>query len=262
LFGAQSRSWTPLENEFLAENELIEIVPNFSCPKRDFIQGSFGPFYANRVIAVPLWLATTLMKSKKCSIKTPKWMEEAELRSILEQEKLNETFHHGLPFYYREISKMVFDVDSSCNQKQVRVLLQDIEDVRESKTKKGMKQLESSSDHLYLNHIAAHQLNKSIRVSVCKLLDYFHDIDRAAHNDHEETSSQLDASSQLGTQSSVNHSSVSQMSTVRKPYRPRNHKPKMGKENDTDLNASSAMSSSAINDSQSGQPMRKLRRFR
>ena len=38
LFGAQSRSWTPLENEFLAENELIEIVPNFSCPKREFIQ--------------------------------------------------------------------------------------------------------------------------------------------------------------------------------------------------------------------------------
>ena len=45
LFGAQSRSWTPLENEFLAENETIEIIPNFSCPKRHFIQVLFFEIY-------------------------------------------------------------------------------------------------------------------------------------------------------------------------------------------------------------------------
>jgi len=239
-----------LENEFLAENELIEIIPNFSCPKRDFIQGSFGPFYPNRVIAVPLWLASTLKKSKKCSIKTPKWMEEDELTTILEQEKINETFYHGLPFYYREISKIVFDVDPSCSHKQVRVLLQDIEDVRESKTKKGMKQLESSSDHLHLNHISANQLNKNIRVNVCDLLTYFHDIERAGNPS---SASQVD-SSQFATQSTLNTSAVSNMSSVRKPYRPRNHD--QSQENDLNL------SNSAHNDSQSGQPMRKLRRFR
>jgi len=252
LFGAQSRCWTPLENEFLAENELIEIIPNFSCPKRDFIQGSFGPFYPNRVIAVPLWLATTLKKSKKCSIKLPPWMQEGELRNILEQEKVHETFYHGLPFYYREISKMIFDVDSSCEQKQTRVLLQDIEDVRESKTKKGMKQLQSSSDHLHLNHISANQLNKNIRVNVCDLLSYFHDIARAGN---QADSSQLDAS-QFGTQSSLNTSSISQMSSVRKSYRPQNHQHRDPKENELDL------SKDVDPDSQSGQPMRKLRRFR
>jgi len=258
LFGAQSRSWTPLENEFLAENELIEIVPNFSCPKRDFIQGSFGPFHPNRVIAVPLWLATTLKKSKKCSIKTPKWMEEEELRNILEQEKVHETFYHGLPFYYREISKMVFDVDSSCNQKQVRVLLQDIEDVRESKTKKGMKQLEASSDHLHLNHISANQLNKNIRVNVCDLLTYFHDINRAGHQaDASSSQSQLE-SSRFGSQSqsALNTSSVSQMSAVRKPYRPQDHRSNDEQENEFNLSNKSSI------DSQNGQPMRKLRRFR
>ena len=33
-------------------------------------------------------------------------MEEAELKNILQQEKENETFYNGLPFYYREISKL------------------------------------------------------------------------------------------------------------------------------------------------------------
>ena len=46
LFGAQSRCWTPLENEFLAENEMIEIIPNFKSPKRHFIQVSSSAFNA------------------------------------------------------------------------------------------------------------------------------------------------------------------------------------------------------------------------
>ena len=32
LFGAQSRHWTPNENEFMAEDEIITIIPNFSSP--------------------------------------------------------------------------------------------------------------------------------------------------------------------------------------------------------------------------------------
>lgn len=184
-------------------------------------------------------------------------MEEGELRNILEQEKVHETFYHGLPFYYREISKMIFDVDSSCEQKQTRVLLQDIEDVRESKTKKGMKQLQSSSDHLHLNHISANQLNKNIRVNVCDLLNYFHDIARAGNR---ADSSQLDAS-QFGSQSTLNTtmntSYASHISSVKKPYHPQNHYPQRNlgdEENENPLEESSQQNS--------GQPMRKLRRFR
>eukprot|EP01084_Bolivina_argentea_P104885 187782_1 len=229
LFGPQSRSWTPLENEFLAENELIEIVPNFSCPKRHFIQGSFGPFQPNRIIRIPLWLAVTLKKSKKCRIKLPDWMQENELKNILQQEKENETFYNGLPFYFREISKILFDIDTENNHKDIRVLIQDIEDVRESKTKKGLKQLESSTYIVHLNHISSNQLNKNIRVNVCDLLNYFYDITKVGPNSDESQSQNTQSQSQF-TQS-TNHSN-----------------------RENDFNAS--------NIDQSGQPMRKLRKLR
>jgi len=246
LFGAQSRSWTPLENEFLAENELIEVIPNFSCPKREFIQGSYGPFHPNRVIEVPLWLAATLKKSKKCRIKLPKWMGEAELKGILEREKADEGFYGGLPFYYREISKVLFDIDKESNHKQVRVLIQDIEDVRESKTKKGLKQLESSTYIVRLNNISSNQLNKNVRINVCSLLNYFYDITRVGPNadanatQNNASQSQLDSTqySQSQAQSQSQYASQSQA------------------HQDQDM----------ADDSQprkaNGQPMRKLRRLR
>merc|ERR1740123_1339065 len=237
LFGAQSRSWTPLENEFLAENELIQIVPNFSCAKRQFVQGSFGPFRPAVPIRVPLWLAITLKKSKKCEIKLPQWMGENELKEILASEKENETFCNKLPFYYREISKIVFDMDSNKNHKNIRVLIQDIEDVRESKTKKGLKQLEPSTYIVHLNNISSNQLNKNIRVNVCNLLNCFYDITKVGPNS--DSNSTQNTNSQF-TQSSLNTSTY-----------------QANKEN----NASYANDQSQIGDSQKkggAQPMRKL----
>ena len=38
LTGTQTRYWTPLENEFIAENELVDIVPSFTSQKLKFLQ--------------------------------------------------------------------------------------------------------------------------------------------------------------------------------------------------------------------------------
>ena len=38
------RNLTPAENEFFAENEIIEILPTFKGDKMEFISGTFGPF--------------------------------------------------------------------------------------------------------------------------------------------------------------------------------------------------------------------------
>merc|ERR1719242_2439203 len=163
-------------------------------------------------------------------------MSEAELKNILESEKANEGFYDGLPFYYREISKVLFDIDKDSNHKQVRVLIQDIEDVRESKTKKGLKQLESSTYIVHLNHISSNQLNKNIRVNVCNLLNYFYDITKVGPNS--DASSTQNTNSQF-TQSSLNTSTY-----------------QANKEN----NASYANDQSQIGDSQKkggAQPMRK-----
>lgn len=39
-------------------------------------QGTFGPFFPNQRAQVPLWLALTLKRQKKCRIVLPDWLED------------------------------------------------------------------------------------------------------------------------------------------------------------------------------------------
>merc|ERR1719471_2727823 len=132
-------------------------------------------------------------------------MTQSRLKEILQQEKENETFSHCLPFYYREISKIIFDIDAANNHKNIRVLIQDIEDVRESKTKNGLKTLAASTYIVHLNHISSNQLNKNVRVNVCSLLNYFYDITKVGPNsDMSTNATQNQTNSQFTSQSSLN----------------------------------------------------------
>ncbi len=62
------RSWTPAESEFFAENELVEIIPNFRGGKLEFLSGTFGEFKPAKPVSVPLWLAIFLKQRKRCEI--------------------------------------------------------------------------------------------------------------------------------------------------------------------------------------------------
>lgn len=62
------RNFTPQEKEFFAENELIQIIPNFRENKCEFISGTFGPFRPAKPVTVPIWLAIQLKKKSKCSV--------------------------------------------------------------------------------------------------------------------------------------------------------------------------------------------------
>jgi hypothetical protein len=52
------------ELEFLAEDELVEIVPSESH-KTLHLRGTYGPFIAGTVTVVPLWLAVMLKRRNK-----------------------------------------------------------------------------------------------------------------------------------------------------------------------------------------------------
>ena len=63
--------------ELLAEEELVEVVPNFKFPKQiNLISGTFGPFQPTVPIKVPLWMALNLQRQHKCTINIPKWVSE------------------------------------------------------------------------------------------------------------------------------------------------------------------------------------------
>lgn len=96
------------EVEFLAEKELVTIIPNFSLDKIYLIgvrqaggtglrqrghgqvtalfhlesalslQGDLGPFNPGLPVEVPLWLAINLKQRQKCRLLPPEWMDVGE----------------------------------------------------------------------------------------------------------------------------------------------------------------------------------------
>merc|ERR1712199_29479 len=65
------------EHEFYAEDELIEIIPNFSISNDgmvDLLSGRFGPFRVNMRVTIPLWFALSLRREGRCTILIPQWM--------------------------------------------------------------------------------------------------------------------------------------------------------------------------------------------
>ncbi|EGV94107.1 DNA replication complex GINS protein PSF2 [Cricetulus griseus] len=66
------------EVEFLAEKELVTIIPNFSLDKIYLIGGDLGPFNPGLPVEVPLWLAINLKQRQKCRLLPPEWMDVGE----------------------------------------------------------------------------------------------------------------------------------------------------------------------------------------
>lgn len=97
--------------EFLAEEELIEVIPNFKFPKQiSLISGTFGPFQPTVPIKVPLWMALNLQRQHKCSIKIPKWVTEL-IKAAEAQDDKNSLLEISNE-HWREIVKLL---EQYCN---------------------------------------------------------------------------------------------------------------------------------------------------
>ena len=73
--------------EFQSENDLIDIVPNFTAPTLSLLQCDVGPFKAGQPLSVPFWLGSSLRKRQKCRIIQPNWMSVDTLEEVKEAEK-------------------------------------------------------------------------------------------------------------------------------------------------------------------------------
>ncbi|KAI9907147.1 hypothetical protein PsorP6_003238 [Peronosclerospora sorghi] len=124
------------EMEFIAEQELITIMPHFHLRDNNgmlnfigvreireilfsapfyvlftFLQGDFGPFQPGITTHVPLWLAIMLKQLNKCRIVAPAWLSVDYLTSRLEREKASTVFEE-LPFHYMEIASLLLKKDT------------------------------------------------------------------------------------------------------------------------------------------------------
>jgi GINS complex subunit 2 len=76
------------EHEFLVCQKLpITILPLFTEPRVDLLDGSIGPFRPNKEIQVPLWLALHMRHSDKCRVIPPAWLTHENLAELEANEK-------------------------------------------------------------------------------------------------------------------------------------------------------------------------------
>lgn len=137
------RQFSPEEIQFIAGNDIISIVPNFTMEKMDFIQATYGPFIPPLQSQVPLWLALALKKNRKCTIVPPDWLNKEYLQELLQQEEAQDAIQK-VPFHYMEVAHMLleFAPDEMPDLEQVRKLLKDVRECRQSKTRALLEGLE------------------------------------------------------------------------------------------------------------------------
>ncbi|KAJ7975805.1 DNA replication complex GINS protein PSF2 [Quillaja saponaria] len=149
------------ELEFVAEDEIVEIIPNLRMEPLNLICGDFGPFFPQIVTQVPLWLAVALKKRGKCSIRSPEWMSVEKLTQVLEAERDSQEMSDQLPFHYVEISRLLFDHarDDIPDAYMVRSLIEDIRDVRFHKVESDLEAFSGRTVAVKIKNLSAMEVN-------------------------------------------------------------------------------------------------------
>ncbi|KAF1332881.1 DNA replication complex gins protein psf2, partial [Globisporangium splendens] len=174
---ARWNALTASETEFLAEHELITILPHFQIRENGGVLNFIGPGITTQV---PLWLAIMLKQLNKCRIIQPSWFSVEFLSARLEQEKNSEIFEE-LPFHYLEISSLLFKnaAEDIEHVEHIRSLLEDIQNVRQDKIRNGLYKISSDVQNggtayaIQMNNISALEIN-SVRQFMVGSLNKFY----------------------------------------------------------------------------------------
>lgn len=179
--------------EFMAENELILIRPNFEIKENkgymNCISGDFGPFNPLMNVSVPLWLALALKKMAKCRILQPAWLSVQFLSAKLSKEKEGDAFEQ-MPYHYMELASLVFQhaPDDMEDLVKIRTLMEDIQNVRQDKIRNGLQRIASdvqsggTASAVKMNNVGALEIN-SVRDFMVESLDKFYQL--SAQNSEE-----------------------------------------------------------------------------
>ena len=150
------------ELDYLSENYLIEIIPNFHAPKISLVSGEYGPFKPNKIIKIPLWLAVKYRNNNQCKIIIPSTYENSYLNGVLESEKENKTSLFDLPPNFFEISNILFNnaEDDFEDIKKTRCFVADIKTIRQNKINNMLKNIKNNDLYLKLNGLTSMELEQ------------------------------------------------------------------------------------------------------
>ncbi|XP_018619069.1 DNA replication complex GINS protein PSF2 isoform X1 [Scleropages formosus] len=169
----------PSEVEFVAEKEMVTIIPNFSLDKIYLIglllfhrccikwvhrMGDLGPFNPGLPVNVPVWLALNLKQRQKCRIVPPEWMDVEKLEEIREQERKEDMFTPMPSSHYMELTKLLLNhaSDNIPRADEIRTLVKDIWDTRVAKLRLSADSFISQQEaHAKLDNLTLMEINTS-----------------------------------------------------------------------------------------------------
>eukprot|EP01135_Chromosphaera_perkinsii_P003025 Nk52_evm7s233 gene=Nk52_evmTU7s233 len=176
-------TFSAAEIEFLAEDEPVQIVPQFKSDTLHFISGEYGPFKPGLPADVPLWLALSLKKRQKCKIKAPEWLTLENLSEKYEIEKGEEGFTK-LPEHYLEVATLLManGVDEVRDIEDVRNKLEDIWELRYSKVRKSLHTIgENDVEMSKMNNLTLMEIN-SVRPFFVEAMNKIYLLDKEKEN--------------------------------------------------------------------------------
>ena len=152
----------PCESDYISENYLIEIIPNFHSEKISLVSGDYGPFKPNKIIKIPLWLAVKYRNNNQCKIIIPSIYENSYLNGVLESEKENKNSLFDLPPNFFEISNILFNnaEDDFEDVKKTRCFVADIKTLRQNKINNMLKNIKNEDLYLKLNGLTSIELEQ------------------------------------------------------------------------------------------------------
>ncbi|XP_026489951.1 probable DNA replication complex GINS protein PSF2 [Vanessa tameamea] len=168
----------PFEIEFIGENRIVSIIPNFSHDKIFLICGEFGPFRAGLPMNVPLWLAVMLKQKQKCRMVPPDWMDIEALETIKEEEKISRFFTKMPHEHYMIEAKLILGVaaEDIPRAAEIKTIIKDIWDIRMSKLRTSMDALmKSGGSYGRLDHLTMMEIN-SVKPLLPQAMDELHRI--------------------------------------------------------------------------------------
>ncbi|KAJ8099996.1 hypothetical protein POJ06DRAFT_301829 [Lipomyces tetrasporus] len=158
----QVGTFVPSEISFLAENNLVTIIPRQAMESVALIGGMTPSMRPMRRIEVPIWVALLLKKQSRCNIVPPQWLSEENLKITYDAEVSNMTrFSANLPWEWIEVGELILGSapdDLSSPPHVIRNLLRDIREVRQAKARAGLKNLNES--YLQLDNVGGMELNE------------------------------------------------------------------------------------------------------
>ncbi|ESX01078.1 DNA replication complex GINS protein PSF2 [Ogataea parapolymorpha DL-1] len=165
------QNFSPQEINFLAEQELVTVIPRYSMNGAQLIGAKMPKLRALNREQIPLWLATLLKKQEKCNIVVPEWLSVEYLRVRYDEEIKYPSKFSNLPWHWLPIAKKLLDYASDDfidPPHEIRSLLQDLREVRLVKARKGIREL----NHVYiqLDGLSLMEINE-IRPFILEVMD-------------------------------------------------------------------------------------------